>query len=260
MLLLAAVWPATAQAADGDMAGRRGPAVHGERLPVEMAPPLDTPMTYTIVQRRLSRTGDAIEFRLDYRLLWQKMGRGFRLESTLLSIRSDAPPAIERVMGGMMRPLLDRPVSFLIDSKGTEVVQHDSDTFWAAAVRDVERWHDEPVRREAAELARLLTALPPAQRDAVMTADVRAILPAMVPELRSAQPVAAAGTPQLSYRYRRDDVVGAAAPGMRVARETLWSIDRATGLVTSATEQTWSREAGDDTSLLIEERVRSLHW
>jgi hypothetical protein len=228
--------------------------------PLQFAPPLGQPMTYRVTSRRLGRDGAMMTYALVYALQWDRAGRGLQLTATLRRIETDARPELARRLTGLLRPLVDQPMTYLVASDGNSIDLVDPDAQWQRVLDSVQDMGAKAERDEAKQLAALLAALSPADRDKMVTADVRALVaPAnmAIPASNSAADVAVAQADgrRTVTRVERS-VVGAGAPDAREQVEiaTVWTIDTATGLVLSEERKTL---AGAE-ARLVEERIRGL--
>lgn len=226
------------------------------------APPVGQPMTYRVTTRRISRSGTLISFSLVYALEWQGAGRGYRLDAVLRRIESDARPELVRALTGLMQPLVGETLTYLVDADGREVALADPETLWARVAERTQGLAAGAKAAEAQQVAALLAALPDAERDKLVTADIRA----MIAPANAAIPVTGDGEASVSIRH--DDarltvakVEKGAVGGADVAPldvDMLWTVDTATGLVLREQRQSWISEPGSEARTLVEERVRAL--
>ncbi|HEY0597594.1 hypothetical protein [Sphingopyxis sp.] len=226
------------------------------------APPVDRPMTYRVTTRRIGRDGSLINFSLVYDLRWQRVGRGYQLDAVLQRIDSDARPEMKRALTLMLEPLVGEAMAYLVAPDGSHINLVDPEGLWARVTARIEAAGTAAGRPEAKQLARLIAALPAADRDRLATADIRAL----VAPANDAIPVAAGGasvsmrhdgTHQTFARVERDSAaVRAAARPLEI--DNLWTVDTATGLVVREQRQSWIVEADGDGRTLVEERVRAL--
>jgi hypothetical protein len=231
---------------------------------VQFAPPTDRPMTYRVTTRRIGRDGSLINFSLVYALQWQRIGRGYQLQSVLQRIDSDAPPAVTRALTLMLEPLVGEELAYLVAPDGSRIDLVDPDGLWERATARIEATGAEGDRAEAKQLAQLIAALPATERDRLATADVRAL----VAPANAAIPISAA-LDGASVSILHDDTrrtiakvehSSAAAGGRTPPLEIdhLWTIDTVTGLVMQERRQSWIVEADGGGRTLVEERVRAL--
>lgn len=222
------------------------------------APPVDRPMTYRVTTRRVSRSGTLISFALVYALQWQGAGRGYRLDASLRRIESDARPELVRGLTGLFQPLLGETVSYLVDADGRSIALADPAQLWARVAQrtqDLAAGADTP---EARQVAALLAALPEAEREKMITADIRAMVaPAnsSIPPTESDDvAIRQEGSNRIAAKSERAEL-SAAAP---IDVDTLWTVDTAAGLVLVERRQSWAREPGGEARTLVEERIRAL--
>ncbi len=228
------------------------------------APPVDRPMSYRVTTRRIGRDGSLINFSLVYDLRWQRIGRGYRLDAVLQRIDSDARPEMKRALTLMLQPLVGEAMAYLVAPDGSRIDLVDPEGLWARVTARIEAAGAEAGRPEAKQLAKLVAALPAADRDRLATADIRALV---APANRAIPVAAAAGGASVSMRHdgthqtfamveRDSAAVGAAARPLEI--DNLWTVDTATGLVVREQRQSWIVEADGDGRTLVEERVRAL--
>lgn len=215
------------------------------------APPLDRPMTYRVTSRRLARDGTMTSYTMVYALIWQRAGRGIRLAATLGDIESDARPELTRALTGLLQPLVGEEMSYMValDGRGLELV--DPDGLWQRVLARIQALGGEAARPEAKQMAGLLAALPPAERDRLATSDIRALLAASNPDLAGGQ----GGGLQTITRVEKTAVPGG-AQAMEI--DMAWTVDRATGLVMTEKRQSWIAGSGKAGRTLVEERLREL--
>ena len=231
---------------------------------LQFAPPVGQPMTYRVTTRRIGRDGSLVSFSLVYALQWQRIGRGYRLEAALQQIDSDARPEVRRALTLMLQPLVGEAMSYLVAPDGSRVDLVDPDGLWARVTARVQAMGAEAGRPEARQMAQLVAALPADQRDALATADIRALVaPAngAIPLAGQADGASISmrhdGTLQTIAKVERDSAaVGATTQPLEI--DNLWTVDTATGLVMREQRQSWIIEASGDGRTLVEERVRAL--
>lgn len=246
--LMASAYPAPAEAVDA----------------MRFAPPLDRPLAYRVTTRRLGRDGSLISFSLLYRLRWQAAGRGYRLIATLDRIDSDARPAIARMLTAALQPLVGEPVTYMVAPDGREIDMIDPDGLWQRVAARTEAFGDDAARAEARKIATLIAALPPADRDRLASADVRAIvapandaIPAMLADEGAS--VRRDGPNRTVAKVESDAAAPVSQHGDHIVRsDMLWTIDTATGLVMRERRQSWAVSPGGGDRTLIEERVRAI--
>lgn len=231
----------------------------------QFAPPVGQPMTYRVTTRRISRSGTLISFSLVYALEWQSAGRGYRLDAVLRRIESDARPELVRALTGLVQPLVGETLTYLVDADGREVALADPGALWARVAERTQGLASGAASPEAQQVAALLAALPDAERDKLVTADIRA----MIAPTNTAIPATDGGEVSVSIRHdgarltvakvEKAMVSGAgdsaAAP---LDIDMLWTVDTATGLVLREQRQSWIAEPGSEARTLVEERVRAL--
>lgn len=251
-LLLAA--PALPAAVAGE-----APAVSASEI--QFAPPLGRPMRYRVTTRRIGRDGSLIDFAITYDLQWQRAGRGYRLDAVLRRIDSNAPPAVMRALTMMLEPLVDEPMAYMVAPDGSRIDLIDPDRLWERALGRIEAAGAGSKRVEAQQLAKLVAGLPPAERDRLASADIRALLAATMCEIPSRPGVDAAirhdgATRIVAKTERASMAVGGADRAL--ATDHIWTIDTATGLVVREQRQSWLVDTGQEGHTLVEERVRAI--
>lgn len=231
---------------------------------LQFQPPVGQPMTYRVTTRRISRGGTLISFSLVYALDWQGAGRGYRLDTVLRRIESDARPELVRALTGLVRPLVGESVTYLVDAEGRSVALADPDALWARVAERTRALAAEATAPEARQVAALLASLPEAEREKLVTADIRALIaPANAAISATADDDASVSIrhdgAQLSIAKVEKGAVAAADRGASALDiDMLWAIDKTTGLVLREQRQNWIVEPGSDARTLAEERVRVL--
>lgn len=241
------------------------PALSSTAAPLQFAPPLGQPMTYRVTSRRLARDGAMVSYTLVYALQWDRAGRGVRLAATLRRIETDARPELAKVLTGLLHPLVGQPMTYLVASDGSSVDLIDPDAQWQRVLGGVQDMGAKAAQGEAKQMAGLLAAMPPAERDKMVTADIRAL----VAPANASIPAAANGVIDVAVEQdgnRRTvtrvdrSAVKVDAPGSPQPLEvaTIWTIDTATGLVLDEGRKTWTSATDGSGRRLVEERIRGL--
>lgn len=224
---------------------------------VRFAPPVDRPMTYRVATRRIGRDGSLINFALVYDLRWQRAGRGYRLEAVLQRIDSDARPEVTRALTSMLQPLVGEQTAYLVAPDGRRVELVDPDGLWERVTARIEATGAEAGRAQARQVAQMIAALPAAERDRLVTADIRALIVPANAAIPAATLVDVSATHDGARRtVARIERAAAAAQPLEI--DNLWTIDTDTGLVVREQRQSWIVAAGADGRTLVEERVRAL--
>ncbi|MFN7027951.1 MAG: hypothetical protein ACK4PC_01155 [Sphingopyxis sp.] len=229
----------------------------------QFAPPVDRPMTYRVTTRRIGRDGSLINVSLIYALRWQRIGRGYQLRSVLQRIDSDDPPAVTRALTLMIQPLVGEELAYLVAPDGSHIDLVDPDGLWERATARVETTGAAGDRAEAKQLAQLIAALPPLERDRLATADARALVAAANDAIAAAAAADGAsvsilhgGTLRTVAKVEQDSATGDGAPPLQI--DHLWTVDSATGLVMQERRQSWIVDAQSGGRTLVEERVRAI--
>jgi hypothetical protein len=221
------------------------------------APPIAQPMTYRVTTRRVSRSGTLISFALVYALQWQGAGRGYRLDTILRRIESDARPELVGKLTALFQPMVGETISYLVDAGGRSIALADPSQLWARVGQRTQEIAAAATTPEAQQIAALLAALPEAERDKLLTADIRAL----VAPANASIPMVASD--DVDIRQEGDHRIVAKSERAELASgaldiDTLWTVDTAAGLVLTERRQSWTREPGTDARTLVEERIRAL--
>lgn len=226
------------------------------------APPLGRPMRYRVATRRLARDGAFIGFTLVYALEWQRAGRGFQLAATLQRIESDADPAVVRAVTTALRPLVGEPMTYFVAPDGRRVELLDPEGLWQRAAARTQALGAGAQPAEAQQMARLLGALPPAERERLATADIRALIVpanAAIPAGGADATIHSVGGLRMIVKTGQDVLPEEAGAGRQTLHlETRWTIDTATGLLVHERQQSWIVAPDSGARTLVEERVRDL--
>lgn len=230
---------------------------------LQFAPPLGQPMTYRVTTRRIGRSGALISFSLVYTLEWQRAGRGYRLDAVLRRIESDARPELVRALTGLVEPLVGETVTYLVDADGRSVALADPDALWARVAGRTQMLAAGARAPEARQVAALLGTLPEAERDRLVTADIRALIVPANAEIPTTGGEASVSIEHDGARLSIAKVeTGAVAAGGKPTAELdvdrLWTIDTTTGLVVREQRQSWIAEPDSEARTLVEERIRAL--
>jgi hypothetical protein len=227
-------------------------------VPSRFAPPFGQPMTYRVTTRRLSRDGSMASYTLVYALQWDRVGRGVQLRVVLQRVESDARPELADRVAGMLQPLVGHEVTYLVAPDGSRVDLVDPEELWQRLLGetyDLGVGSDQP---QARQMANILAALPPDERDRLVTSDIRALVAAAnsIPRIPSADvSIRQEGGLQTIVRREESDTAdGATQPPL--AAETSWTIDTATGLVLTERRQSFAVAGGK--KRLVDERIRTL--
>lgn len=241
------------------------PPVSPAAMPARFAPSLDQPMTYRVTSRRLARDGTLASYTLVYALQWDRAGRGVQLAATLRRIESDARPELAQALTGLLRPLIGQTMTYLVASDGGSVDLIDPDAQWARVLGRVEDIGARAKQDEAKQMAGILASLPPAERDKLATADIRALVAPANPDIPVAADKAAGiaveqdGERRVVTKIEHAVVGGTAADAKdRLDITASWTIDTATGLVLDEHRKSWVTGSGGGESRLVEERIREL--
>jgi len=234
------------------LAAAAEPAAPVKANVMRFAPPLGEPLNWRVTTRRLGRDGSLIGFSSVYRLQWSRLGRGYRLDATLLRIESDARPELVQALTAVLQPLVGQGVAYLVAADGRRVELADPAALGARITERTEALAADASRPEARAIAALLQGLSPAQRAELATADIRALVAPANPGL--AVPSATDGPLRTVTKVEKDDIAG----GQAVEIDWLWQVDTASGLVVREQQQSWMGEPESDARMLVEERVRAL--
>lgn len=241
------------------------PSASSVIAPLLFAPPLGEPMTYRVTSRRLARSGAMVSYTLVYALNWHRAGRGLEFAATLRRIETDARPELAQMLTGLLQPLVGQPMSYLVAPDGSSVALIDPDAQWQRILGQVQDMGAGAAQGEAKQVAGLLAALSPAERDRLVTADIRALVAPANPSI----PAAANGATDIVVEQdgdrrtvtqveRSDIKVDAPDAPQRIEVATIWTIDTATGLVLGEGRKTWAGAADGSGRRLVEERIRGL--
>lgn len=227
------------------------------------APPLDQPMTYRVTTRRLSRDGSIASYVQVYTLRWERVGRGVQLVATLDKVESDARAELAGAFRHLLQPLVGEPVTYLVAPDGSRVDLVDPEGLWQRVMGQTQAMAAAAGQPEAKQLAQMLAALPPEEREKLATSDVRAVVAPANAEIPSAIPatgiiVRQDGALRTMTRLEKS-YVASGAGGMRPLEvDASWTVDAATGLLVGERRQSWIAEPDGSGRKLVEERIRTL--
>lgn len=224
------------------------------------APPTGRPMTYRVTARRLARDGTMVSYTLVYALQWSRVGRGIRLAATLRDIESDGRPELAQAFSGLFQPLVGQEMTYLVAPDGSSIDLVDPEAAWARVLAHIQRMGETSDRPEAKQLAKLLAALPPTERDRLIASDIRAFVAPANTDLLAAATQGGTGDEgglrTLAVSERTEVPTGTGARPVEII--TAWRVDPATGLVASERRQSWLVGDPGGTRTLVEERLRAL--
>ena len=225
------------------------------------APPVDRPMAYHVTTRRTGRDGALISFSLVYALQWQRAGRGYQLAATLRRIESDAAPEVTRMLTAVLQPLVGETLTYHVASDGRHIEMVDSDGLWERVAERTHALAAGAAQADARQLAQMLAALPPEERNRLASADVRALLAPANSEIPVADgadiSLTQSGSVRTVAKLERDRLsVGEDARPLEI--DNRWTVDMATGLVLQEQRQSWIVEPAGRARTLVEERMRIL--
>lgn len=226
------------------------------------APPVDQPMIYRVTTRRLSRDGSIASYVQTYTLQWERVGRGVQLVATLNKVESDARPELAQAFGRLLQPLVDQPITFLVASDGRRVDLVDPEGLWQRVIAQAQTMAAAAEQPEAKQLAQMLAALPPEEREKLATSDVRALVAPANAEIpvppATGVTVRQDGNLRMITRTEKS-YVASGAGGMRpIEVDASWTVDTATGLLVGERRQSWVAEPDGSGRKLVEEHVRTL--
>jgi hypothetical protein len=207
------------------------------------APPQGQPLRLLVTTERPGRDAVLGRYTMEYRLLFRPEGRGQRLTATLVRLdlanASGAGGAIQAMLG----PLAGRPVEYLVSGDGKSLLMQDSDQLWQDVTADIAASAARAPTAEARQVGAILTALPPAEREAMLSADIRQLLRFAGRDWTRSYAQAAGGGDADCTLLTLIEPVSAAAPPSGIATERRWQVDRATGLVRLQSEVRWPPSA-----------------
>lgn len=254
VLVLAAAMPqlapmAAAQTADCPAA----PAIF------PFAPPAG-PMRFTIETDRPVTAGGLRRFGLEYRVQFHAVGRGHGLTVTLLTI--DAPGAMRAgdAMAAIYKPMVGRPLELFYDADADKLhmSKAEADALW-------KHFADESAARaqtakpgEARAVPALLLDLPVGQREQMLFTDLAQML-SFAGRSPGTDLTVPAGDPEVDCRLVRLTGTGRwAHGGPGFSAQTIWMIDRESGLVQEQREEVLLRPNADSAPQLAARTIRRL--
>lgn len=152
----------------------------------EIAPPVDVPIRYTIVEER-SDAKTMARFAVDRILTFHRTPQGYDAE--LRQIRSTAPAVqgVGAMFAAGMRAIEGRSIRFHLDSDGTVLAVDDEDMLWESVCAGLEAMaqgqakHSAPRKRFLNALAAPLRALPPARRRDMLASMIAPVIAVRLP-------------------------------------------------------------------------------
>lgn len=233
--------------------------------PLQFAPPIGQPMTYRVTSRRLGRDGAMMNYTLVYALRWDRAGRGLQLAATLRRIETDARPELAQMLTGLLQPLIGEPMTYLVAPDGSSIDLIDPEAQWQRVLGKVQDMAAKAAQGEARQMAGLLAAMTPVERDKLITADIRALVAAANASIPAAAKdgvdvsVDQNGSRRTVKQVERSEVKADAGNASRPLEiVTSWAIDTATGLVLGEQRKIWAGRFNTGDPMMVEERIREL--
>lgn len=226
------------------------------------APPLGQPMRYRVTTRRLTRDGTMASYTLVYALQCERVGRGIQLVATLRGIESDARPDLAKAVSGLVQPLVGEAITYLVAADGSRIDPVDPEALWERVTARIQAMAAAAERPEAQQVARLLAALPPAEREKLATADVRALVAPANADIPAFPAVGVTvrqdGALRIVARTEKSALATKAGPPQPLDIDRSWAIDAATGLLVGERRQSWIAAPDGGGRKLVEEQIRAL--
>jgi hypothetical protein len=206
------------------------------------APPLDRPLRLEVRTERPIKTGGVAQFQTIYGLQFTREDRGYRLTVTLMKIGSSPHGQAGGAMAAILAPMLNRPVEYSVGTDGATLIMRDGDKFWQAVADDIRRHAQQSPVPEGRAMGQLLHALPPAQREAALSADIRQMLRFAGRDWTGSYDRAPeTDVPPCTFaRFVSQPYKDGSGPAFSVQHR--WDVELATGLVRQHREQHWLRE------------------
>jgi hypothetical protein len=230
-----------------------------EPVTIGFDPPLDTPLRLNVERAQRARDGRFFSFSASYIIRFERAGRGFRLTSRLIELESDAPQRLQSVFGGMLAPMKNVDVHYLVAADGSSIDLTDGEALWETLrLVDATRAQAGP-REEAGSVVSALLALSPAQREDMLSADIDALVVLAGHRLAAGVLDGGQGARAITQSDAVVDIVEeSAAPtgdadGNRFETRTRWRVGRSTGLLMSESSET--RIVDDDSSDSVQARI-----
>lgn len=225
---------------------------------IAFAPPLGQALILDVDTVRAGRGGHDHQFRSRYRLEFASAGRGFRLTATLVETGSGAAGKSGDAAQLLLAPLVGRPVDFLIGADSSTLVLQDGDKIWREVGNAITNKAAAAPVAEGRAVGALLSTLPPAERDAMLSADIRQML-------RFAGRNWAEGGALVAKHDASDCetlIVTGSDPTAKKDGPFLvhnhWRVNRTTGLVMEQVEERWVRNDSGEAAAKAAHTRRSL--
>jgi hypothetical protein len=227
---------------------------------IAFAPPLDRPLRLEVETHRPASEGASHGFTIRYALRFSAAPRGYTLTMTMVSVDGDTGQRSARAATQLLAPLVGKQVIYRVGADDGQLILQNGDAVWAAVGADlVTRAAKAPVE-EARAVGQALQSLPAAQRDALLSADLRHILrfagQAWAPDFAEAADAAERACDTALLVSRPDP--GEAAPSPVMRAETSSRVNLISGLVEDQVEEKWLPPAGGGASRLAATTRRRL--
>lgn len=209
------------------------------------APPLDQRLRLDVQSMRPLSDGREQQFSQQYRLIFSAAPRGFRLRATLLHSGSDNPGRIGGTVADILAPLVGKEADYRLSADGRTILLQNGEALWAAVAADLLAAGARSDRAEGQQMGALLGALPLAQREAMLMADIRQLLRFAGRDWSGGYALAPQpDTPDCTIvslvERGANDAQAAPFVGQRH-----WRVDARTGLVQHFREARWLRATGE---------------
>jgi hypothetical protein len=218
---------------------------------IGFAPPLGQPLRLEVRSDRPLRDGRAQQFHLIYRLTFTAAPRGFRLRATLLRAGADEARAVADTVRDLLAPLVGKEADYRLSADGQALVLQNGAELWAAVEADLLAISARAPATEGRQVGAIIRALPYAEREALLMADIRAMLRFAGRRWAEDFAVQPDWDNQDCQLLLMEERVGDSAAADPTLDRRQWQVDARTGLVRSFSEQRWLQMGGGGEPRLV---------
>ena len=222
--------------------------------------PPTAPLRFSIETERPVSTGEMRRFGLEYRLQFHPVGRGHGLTATLLRIDTPDAMAAGSAMAAIFAPLVGRPLEFVYDANANKLMlrRAEADALWQLLADAMVARAEKAKPGEARGVAAMLLDFPVGQREQMLFADLGQILRFAGQSPGTDLAVSAGAAAGDCHVVKLTGKEGWTHGGPGIYSDTIWLVDRHSGLVNEQREDVSQRHDGDAKLHLAARTIRRL--
>jgi hypothetical protein len=223
------------------------------------APP-SAPLRFTIETERPVSSGGMRRFGLEYRIRFHAVGSGHGLTATLLRIDTPDAMAAGSAMAAIFAPLVGRPLEFFYDANANQLFlrKAEADALWNLLADEMVTRARSAKPGEARGVAAMLLDLPVGQREQMLFADLGQMLRFVGRGPGADLSVSTGDSADGCRVVKLTGNAGWIHGGPGLYTNTIWLVDRHSGLVNEQREDVSQRHDGDEKLHLAARTIRRL--